>query len=166
MDFYDLLRSRSRMAGDLDFVTPFYKEQQSLGGSSNKDFGSFNVPFVQDSEEKKSGILDDFREGARSYLEQEKDKSDTDKYLDFLRESRDMAMGGQGILFGQGTGGYGAEVADGLFKYSKPREGRTVIQGKDPQPSFLGRLAGTVATGIAGPLAGGLTKAIVGRFTR
>ena len=38
------------------------------------------------------GFLDKFKEGALSNLEKSKDKSDTDKYLDFLRETRGMAQ--------------------------------------------------------------------------
>ena len=36
------------------------------------------------------GFLDKFKEGALSNLEKSKEKSDTDKYLDFLKETRDI----------------------------------------------------------------------------
>ena len=106
------------------------------------------------------GFLDNFKEGALGYFKDaQKGKSDTDKYLDFLRETRGMAQGGQ---FGSGTGGFSQEVAEGLTTYVPPSSQQMFIPGQEGKPGFFGRLAGSALGGASGAIGAGLGKAAIG----
>tara|TARA_Y100000114_G_scaffold101321_1_gene94485 strand:- start:36 stop:545 length:510 start_codon:yes stop_codon:yes gene_type:complete len=103
------------------------------------------------------GFLDKFVGGMDSYLDSQK-KSDTDKYLDFLRESRDKAQ------FGGGTGGFASEVAEGLNVYQPPSPNQQMfIPGQEGKGGFnpLGAVVGGIR-GFAG--GGGPLGAIGGAF--
>ena len=111
------------------------------------------------------GFLDKFKEGALSNLEKSKDKSDTDKYLDFLRETRGMAQGGQ---FGSGMGGFSQEVAEGLTTFVPPSTQQMFIPGQEGKPGLF-NVRGAIKGGIGGFMAGGpagaLGGAALGGFT-
>ena len=93
------------------------------------------------------GFLDKFVGGMDSYLETQK-KSDTDKYLDFLRESRDK------VQFGSGTGGFASEVAEGLNIYQPPSPNQQMfIPGQEGKGGF--NPLGAVVGGIRGFAGGG-----------
>ena len=96
------------------------------------------------------GFLDKFKEGALSNLEKSKDKSDTDKYLDFLKETRGMAQGGQ---FGSGMGGFSQEVAEGLTTFVPPSTQQMFIPGQEGKGGF--NPLGAVVGGIRGFAGGG-----------
>ena len=97
------------------------------------------------------GFLDKFKEGALSNLEKSKEKSDTDKYLDFLKETRGMAQGGQ---FGSGMGGFAQEVAEGLTTFVPPSTQQMFIPGQEGKPGIFS-LGGAIKGGIGGFLKGG-----------
>tara|TARA_R100000234_G_scaffold118370_1_gene98668 strand:- start:577 stop:1074 length:498 start_codon:yes stop_codon:yes gene_type:complete len=106
------------------------------------------------------GFLDKFKEGALSNLEKSKDKSDTDKYLDFLRESRGM-MGGN-AQFGNFGSGMATEVAQGLNVYQPPSPNQQMfIPGQEGKPGMFS-LGGAIKGGIGGFLKGGPAGALGG----
>ena len=104
------------------------------------------------------GFLDKFKEGALSNLEKSKNKSDTDKYLDFLRESRGMAQGGQ---FGSGMGGFAQEVAEGLTTFVPPSTQQMFIPGQEGKPGMFS-VGGAIRGGIGGFMKGGPAGALGG----
>ena len=104
------------------------------------------------------GFLDKFKEGALSNLEKSKNKSDTDKYLDFLRESRGMAQGGQ---FGSGMGGFAQEVAEGLTTFVPPSTQQMFIPGQEGKPGLFS-VGGAIKGGIGGFMKGGPAGALGG----
>ena len=120
-----------------------------------------NAPVVTGSFKGDSkGFLDKFKEGALSNLEKSKDKSDTDKYLDFLRESRGM-MGGN-AQFGNFGGGMATEVAQGLNIYQPPSPNQQMfIPGQEGKPGMFS-LGGAIKGGIGGFMKGGPAGAIGG----
>ena len=104
------------------------------------------------------GFLDKFKEGALSNLEKSKNKSDTDKYLDFLRETRGMAQGGQ---FGSGMGGFSQEVAEGLTTFVPPSTQQMFIPWQEGKP-WLFSVGGAIRGGIGGFMKGGPAGALGG----
>ena len=104
------------------------------------------------------GFLDKFKEGALSNLEKSKEKSDTDKYLDFLKETRGMAQGGQ---FGSGMGGFSQEVAEGLTTFVPPSTQQMFIPGQEGKPGLFS-VGGAIRGGIGGFLKGGPAGALGG----
>ena len=118
-----------------------------------------NAPVVTGSFKGDSkGFLDKFKEGALSNLEKSKEKSDTDKYLDFLRETRGMAQGGQ---FGSGMGGFSQEVAEGLTTFVPPSTQQMFIPGQEGKPGLFS-LGGAIKGGIGGFMKGGPAGALGG----
>ena len=104
------------------------------------------------------GFLDKFKEGALGNLEKSKNKSDTDKYLDFLRETRGMAQGGQ---FGSGMGGFSQEVAEGLTTIVPPSTQQMFIPGQEGKPGLFS-VGGAIRGGIGGFMKGGPAGALGG----
>lgn len=104
------------------------------------------------------GFLDKFKEGALSNLEKSKEKSDTDKYLDFLRETRGMAQGGQ---FGSGMGGFSQEVAEGLTTFVPPSTQQMFIPRQEGKPGLFS-VGGAIRGGIGGFMKGGPAGALGG----
>jgi len=110
------------------------------------------------------GFLDKFKEGALSNLEKSKEKSDTDKYLDFLKETRGMAQGGQ---FGSGMGGFSQEVAEGLTTFVPPSTQQMFIPGQEGKPGLFsvgGAIRGCIGGFMKGGPAGALGGAAMGGF--
>ena len=104
------------------------------------------------------GFLDKFKEGALGNLEKSKNKSDTDKYLDFLKETRGMAQGGQ---FGSGMGGFSQEVAEGLTTFVPPSTQQMFIPGQEGKPGLFS-VGGAIRGGIGGFMKGGPAGALGG----
>ena len=104
------------------------------------------------------GFLDKFKEGALGNLEKSKNKSDTDKYLDFLRETRGMAQGGQ---FGSGMGGFSQAVAEGLTTFVPPSTQQMFIPGQEGKPGLFS-VGGAIRGGIGGFMKGGPAGALGG----
>ena len=104
------------------------------------------------------GFLDKFKEGALSNLEKSKEKSDTDKYLDFLKETRGMAQGSQ---FGSGMGGFAQEVAEGLTTFVPPSTQQMFIPGQEGKPGLFS-VGGAIRGGIGGFMKGGPAGALGG----
>ena len=105
------------------------------------------------------GFLDNFKEGALGYFKDaQKGKSDTDKYLDFLRETRGMAQGGQ---FGSGMGGFSQEVAEGLTTFVPPSTQQMFIPGQEGKPGLFS-VGGAIRGGIGGFMKGGPAGALGG----
>ena len=105
------------------------------------------------------GFLDKFKEGALSNLEKSKEKSDTDKYLDFMRESRGMMQ--QGAQFGGMGGGMATEVAQGLNVYQPPTTQQMFIPGQEGKRGLFS-LGGAIKGGIGGFMKGGPAGALGG----
>ena len=120
----------------------------------NKEANKDPKNFFGDSK----GFLDNFKAGALSNLEKSKDKSDTDKYLDFLRETRGMAQGGQ---FGSGMGGFSQEVAEGLTTFVPPSTQQMFIPGQEGKPGLFS-VGGAIRGGIGGFMKGGPAGALGG----
>ena len=105
------------------------------------------------------GFLDSFKSGAMGYFKDaQKGKSDTDKYLDFLRETRGMAQGGQ---FGSGMGGFSQEVAEGLTTFVPPSTQQMFIPGQEGKPGLFS-VGGAIRGGIGGFMKGGPAGALGG----
>ena len=129
-------------------VENVYKGNPTIGietGSPefNKEANKDPKKFFGDSK----GFLDNFKAGALSNLDKSKDKSDTDKYLDFLRESRGM-MGGN-AQFGNFGGGMATEVAQGLTAYNPPSPNQQMfIPGQEATGKSLGQRLAGAAVGL------------------
>ena len=125
-----------------------------------------NAPIVTGSFKGDSnGFLDNFKKGLLSNLEESKEKSDTDKYLDFLRESRGMLGGNP--QFGSGMGGFSTEVAQGLNIYQPPKGKEIFIpsqKGEDGIFSVGGAIKGGIGGFLKGGPAGALGGAALGGF--
>ena len=105
------------------------------------------------------GFLDKFKKGAMSYFKDAQEgKSDTDKYLDFLKETRGMAQGGQ---FGSGMGGFSQEVAEGLTTFVPPSTQQMFIPGQEGKPGLFS-VGGAIRGGIGGFMKGGPAGALGG----
>ena len=122
----------------------------------NKKFKNNSKSFFGDSK----GFLDNFKAGALSNLDKSKDKSDTDKYLDFLRESRGM-MGGN-TQFGGFGGGMATEVAQGLTAYNPPSPNQQMFIPSTPGKDGVFSVGGAIKGGIGGFLKGGPAGALGG----
>ena len=142
-------------------VEGIYKGNPSIGIESgspelNKKFKNNSKSFFGDSK----GFLDNFKEGVTSNLKEAKEKSDTDKYLDFLKETRGM-MGGN-AQFGNFGGGMATEVAQGLNVYQPPSPNQQMfIPGQEGKPGIFS-LGGAIKGGIGGFLKGGPAGALGG----
>ena len=158
----DLERAKDQnpfASGGRGFSLPSdYKQTESaVFQKSGADMSNYGNPNTSQSK----GFLDKFVGGMDSYLETQK-KSDTDKYLDFLRESRDKAQ------FGSGTGGLTSEVAQGLNIYQPPSPNQQMfIPGQEGKGGFnpLGAVVGGIRgfSGGGGPL-GAIGGGLAGGF--
>jgi len=148
-------------------VEGIYKGDPSIGIESgspelNKKFENNPQSFFGNSK----GFLDNFKKGLTSNLEDAKEKSDTDKYLDFMRETRDM---GGDAMFGEFGGGGFKEVAEGLAYGRLPSQTQQMlIPGQKGNPGLF-NVRGAIGGGIKGFMAGGpagaLGGAALGGFT-
>ena len=130
---------------------------KSGSGVVQKPFGQiFDKPsegdFRKDFKGDSKGFLDNFKEA-------QKGKSDTDKLLDFARETRGMGSGAQ---FGDMGSGFSTEVAEGLSVYNPPSTQQMFIPGQQGQPGFFGRMAGAALGGLGGAVGAGIGKAAIG----
>ena len=139
----------------------------AIGGAGQvqKPFGEiFDKPsegdFRKDFKGDSKGFLDNFKEGALGYFKDaQKGKSDTDKLLDFARETRGMGSGAQ---FGNFGGGMATEVAQGLNIYQPPSPNQQMfIPGQEGKPGMFS-LGGAIKGGIGGFMKGGPAGAIGG----
>ena len=106
------------------------------------------------------GFLDSFKSGAMSYFKDAQEgKSDTDKYIDFLKESRGMMQ--SGAQFGGMGGGMATEVAQGLNIYQPPTSQQMFIPRQEGKPGLFS-VGGAIGGGIKGFMAGGPAGAIGG----
>ena len=108
------------------------------------------------------GFLDSFKSGAMGYFkdaQEDAKKSDTDKYLDFMRESRGMLQ--QGAQFGGMGGGMATEVAQGLNVYQPPTTQQMFIPGQEGKRGLFS-LGGAIKGGIGGFMKGGPAGALGG----
>ncbi len=126
------------------------------GGGEGQDRSSLFKPKKGDGK----GFLDNFKEGALGYFkEAQKGKSDTDKLLDFARETRGMGSGAQ---FGGMGSGFSTEVAQGLNIYQPPSTQQMFIPGQEGKQGFFGRMAGAALGGLGSAVGAGLGKAAIG----
>ena len=96
-----------------------------------------------------------------SYYGGQKEKSDTDKYLDFMRETRDQTK------FGDLLGASSNEVAEGLSVYTPRSTQQMFIPGQEGKGGFnpLGAVVGGIRgfSGGGGPL-GAIGGGLAGGF--
>ena len=118
--------------------------------------GTFRSEFKGDGK----GFLDNFKKGALSNLEKSKEKSDTDKYLDFMKETRGM-MGGN-AQFGNFGGGMATEVAQGLTAYNPPSPNQQMFIPSTPGKDGVFSVGGAIKGGFGGFLKGGPAGALGG----
>ena len=141
------------------FDTSSYLKSDSLF-DFNKSNKNENENKNEQEEDKVKGFLDNFKEGALGYFKDaQKGKSDTDKLLDFARETRGMGSGAQ---FGGMGSGFSTEVAQGLNIYQPPSTQQMFIPGKEGKQSFAGRMAGAALSGLGGAVGAGIGKAAIG----
>ena len=138
----------------------------AIGGAGQvqKPFGEiFDKPsegdFRKDFKGDSKGFLDNFKEGALGYFKDaQKGKSDTDKLLDFARETRGMGSGAQ---FGGMGSGFSTEVAEGLNVYNPPSTQQMFIPGQEGKPGLFS-VGGAIRGGIGGFMKGGPAGALGG----
>ena len=118
--------------------------------------GSFRKDFSGDAR----GFLDNFKKGLKSNYEESKEKSDTDKYLDFMKETRGM-LGGN-AQFGNFGGGMATEVAQGLTAYTPPSPNQQMFIPSTPGKDGVFSVGGAIKGGIGGFLKGGPAGALGG----
>ena len=120
----------------------------------------------KNDDDKEKGFLDNFLEGLQSY-DPDKNKTDTDKYLD--------AMASRGFASGGGSGSF-TDLGGGLSMYTPSNAARNqaiamqnqqnmiAAQQKKEQKSNVGRMAGTAIGSIFGPVGGAVGGIIGGLF--
>ena len=125
-----------------------------------------NADFLEDEDTKRKGFLDNFLEGLQSY-DPDKNKTDTDKYLDAMA-SRGFASGGGGGSFQNLGGGVT------MFTPSNAARNQAIAmanqqamikqQQQQEQKKNVGRMAGTAIGSIFGPVGGAVGGLLGGLF--
>ena len=157
MAFHDKL---GRYAGGFaDILTGNRFDFDGLGKPQD-----MNLLEKDDDKEKEKGFLDNFLAGLQSY-NPEKNKSDSDRFLD--------SMSKRGFV--SGGGGSFAQVGDNLSIFNPDNSAReqAILQQnqqnmyaaaqKKQQQKNVGRMAGTAIGSIFGPV-GGAVGGIIGRI--
>ncbi len=121
------------------------------GKTGKRQFEVGEPGFKKDSK----GFLDKFIGGMDSYYGGQKEKSDTDKYLDFMRETRDKTK------FGDMLGASSNEVAEGLSVYTPRSTQQMFIPGQEGKPGLFS-VGGAIRGGIGGFMKGGPAGALGG----
>ena len=162
MAFHEKL---GRYAGGFaDILTGNRFDFDGLGRPKNAE----NTDLLErdDDKEKEKGFLDNFLAGLQSY-DPEKNKTDTDKYLDVMA-SRGFASGG-------GSGSF-TDLGGGLSMYTPSNAARNQAiamqnqqamikqQQQQEQKKNVGRMAGTAIGSIFGPVGGAVGGIIGGIF--
>ena len=157
----DLERAKDQnpfASGGRGFSLPSdYKQTEA---AAFKQSGADMSNYGNSDSSKGKGFLDKFVGGMDSFLDNQKEKSDTDKYLDFLKETRGM-MGGN-AQFGNFGGGMATEVAQGLNIYQPPSPNQQMfIPGQEGKPGLFS-VGGAIRGGIGGFMKGGPGGALGG----
>ena len=128
--------------------------------------GPFKTESVDNDKEKEKGFLDNFLAGLQSY-HPEKNKSESDEYLD--------AMAKRGIGSGGGSGSF-QDLGGGLTMFTPSNTARNQAiamanqqamikqQQQQEQKKNVGRMAGTAIGSIFGPVGGAVGGIIGGIF--
>ena len=128
--------------------------------------GPFKTESVDNDKEKEKGFLDNFLAGLQSY-DPEKNKSESDEYLD--------AMAKRGIGSGGGSGSF-QDLGGGLTMFTPSNTARNQAiamanqqamikqQQQQEQKKNVGRMAGTAIGSIFGPVGGAVGGIIGGIF--
>ena len=158
MAFHDKI---GRFAGGFaDFLTGNRYDFDGLGKPQD-----MNLLEKDDDKEKEKGFLDNFLAGLQSY-NPEKNKSDSDRFLD--------SMSKRGFV--SGGGGSFAQVGDNLSIFNPDNSAReqAILQQnqqnmyaaaqKKQQQKNVGRMAGTAIGSIFGPVGGAVGGIIGGIF--
>ena len=128
--------------------------------------GPFKTESVDNDKEKEKGFLDNFLAGLQSY-DPEKNKSESDEYLD--------AIAKRGIGSGGGSGSF-QDLGGGLTMFTPSNAARNQAiamanqqamikqQQQQEQKKNVGRMAGTAIGSIFGPVGGAVGGIIGGIF--
>ena len=162
MAFHDKL---GRFAGGFaDYIFRDATDFDGLGRGDFKKVENIDLLEKEDDKEKEKGFLDNFLAGLVSY-DPEKNKTDSDKFLD--------SMASRGFSSGSGSGSF-KDIGGGVTMFSPSNAARNQAiamrnqqnmiaqQRREEQKSNVGRMAGTAIGSFFGPVGGFLGGALGG----
>jgi len=162
MAFHDKL---GRFAGGFaDYILRDATDFDGLGRGDFKKADKIDLLEKEDDKEKEKGFLDNFLAGLQSY-DPEKNKTDTDKYLD--------AMTSRGFSSGGGSGSF-TNLGGGLSMFTPSNAARNEAirlrnqqnlmaqQRREEQKSNVGRMAGAAIGNAIVPGVGGVVGGLLG----
>ena len=164
MAFHDKL---GRFAGGFaDYIFRDATDFDGLGRGDFKKAENINLLEKEDDKEKEKGFLDNFLAGLQSY-DPEKNKTDSDKFLD--------SMASRGFSSGGGAGSF-TNLGGGVSMFTPSNAARNQAiamanqqamikqQQQQEQKKNVGRMAGTAIGSIFGPVGGAVGGIIGGIF--
>ena len=162
MTFHDKL---GRYAGGFaDYIFRDATDFDGLGRGDFKKADNIDLLEKEDDKEKEKGFLDNFLAGIMSY-DPEKNKTDSDKFLD--------SMASRGFSSGSGSGSF-KDIGGGVTMFSPSNAARNQAiamrnqqnmiaqQRKEEQKSNVGRMAGAAIGNAIVPGVGGVVGGLLG----
>ena len=165
MTFHDKL---GRYAGGFaDYIFRDATDFDGLGRGDFKKAENIDLLEREDEDDKKGkGMLDKFLLGLASY-DPEKNKSESDKFLDTMA-SRGFASGSAGGSFTDLGGGLSMFTPSNAARNEairlKNQQALMAQQRREQQKSNVGRMAGTAIGSIFGPIGGAVGGVLGGLF--
>ena len=165
MTFHDKL---GRYAGGFaDYIFRDATDFDGLGRGDFKKAENIDLLEREDEDDKKGkGMLDKFLLGLASY-DPEKNKSESDKFLDTMA-SRGFASGSAGGSFTDLGGGLSMFTPSNAARNEAIRlqnqQNLMAQQRREQQKSNVGRMAGTAIGSIFGPIGGAVGGVLGGLF--
>ena len=165
MTFHDKL---GRYAGGFaDYIFRDATDFDGLGRGDFKKAENIDLLEREDEDDKKGkGMLDKFLLGLASY-DPEKNKSESDKFLDTMA-SRGFASGSAGGSFTDLGGGLSMFTPSNAARNEAIRlqnqQNLMAQQRREEQKSNVGRMAGTAIGSIFGPIGGAVGGVLGGLF--
>ena len=162
MTFHDKL---GRFAGGFaDYILRDATDFDGLGRGEFKKAETKDFLEREDDKEKEKGMLDKFLLGLASY-DPEKNKSDSDKFLDKMA-SRGLASGGAGGSFTDLGGGLSMFTPSNAARNEAIRlqnqQNLMAQQRREEQKSNVGRMAGAAIGNVIAPGVGGVVGGLLG----
>jgi len=158
MTFHDKI---GRFAGGFaDFITGDRFDIDGLGKPKKAE----NTDLLEKDDDKEKGFLDNFLEGLQSY-DPDKNKTDTDKYLDAMT-SRGFSSGGGGGSFTDLGGGLSmftpSNAARNQAIAMQNQQNMIAEQQRKETKSNVGRMAGAAIGNAIVPGVGGVVGGFLG----